>query len=68
MKKEEKAFQTLYVVEVKDEKGGPWCMVAAFMYRGVAEQEAKDAACRASLMERYREVRVSEWVRKEVAE
>ncbi len=67
-KKEEEAFQTLYVVEVKDGKRDPWRVLASFGTRGEAKKEAEDAACRAIMMEMYSEVRTSEWIRNGRAE
>ena len=67
MKKQEEAFQMLYAVEVKDGKCEPWRVLAAFGGQGEAKKEAEDAACRAIMMERYLEVRMSEWTRKEAA-
>lgn len=68
MKAKATEVQTLYVVEVKDRKRDPWRVLAAFGTIGESKKEAEDAAWRAIMMERYHEVRISEWVRKEVSE
>ncbi len=64
MKRREEAFQTLYVVEVKDRMRDPWRVKSAHERRG----DAEDAACRTLMIGRVDDLRITKWARKEAAE